>query len=538
MSCVRRDQAEAFAAGAIQGESLESFKQHLATCSRCAETVRLASGSRGLLSGLAAYEPSEIELRRIDRAVVDSFKRPVGAPRFNWALASVPLAVAAVVVALIFRPTASQPTPLPPPAQALVVASGGEAFVTTPRGTRPVAALSTVSAGDRIQTRSGEVVLQTGPATGLRVRGSSEVELKSLSTGHAEVYLERGEVIAEVKKAATPGFTAFAVRTADLTVSVRGTAFRVLRGSGETLVEVAHGTVALERGRDELLLSATQHATVKDGEALEHAVREAGVSNELTQALPLGIPDATVDEVARERRSAAVTSEPAGARVEVDDVYRGPTPLSTIESTGPHRMRVAVAGAEPAETTLDTATPAAHHVALAPSKHVSEPKASSSETSPSPPRHAPAKEPASSASTLREPDKEIAALAAPEPSIEKIRVVGVEPSSSSGRPLTRASVDDWINRNLLKPVQDCGQEYLLAEVRERVAVHIKFRVSQSGTMADLVIGDESSLPKFGACIREAAGRLRLDVQGRDASAVFGESFERDLALRPLPQLPR
>jgi hypothetical protein len=516
MNCDRRDQAEAYAAGVLQGDTLDAFKGHLASCARCAETVRLASGSRRLLSELSPFEPSEIELRRIDRSVSDAFRRPQRRTPWVWALAGVPLAASAVAVTLFLRPpTGGLPAE---PMRALILAAGGETFVSATTGTVPVAALRTIGVGDRIKTRSGEVVLQTAPATGVRIRSSSELEVQRLQAGHTVMYLDRGEVVAEVKKIAAPASDAFVIRTPDLTISVRGTAFRVVRTPGETFVEVAHGTVALERGRDELLLSAAQRARVKDGEALDQVVREGGVSDDFTKSLPLGIPDAPIDVVARDRRSAMVTSEPSGARVDVDDIFRGPTPLSTVESAGPHRMRVAAPDTEPAEMTLDTSAHADHHVALAPRKVA---MAAPIPAAVEPPRPATAK----GAEVVPAPPK---VETVPVDAFQRMHVVAARPPGAVGTD-PKLAVNDQIDRLYREDVEQCAKDHHL-DLKGAKTATITFRVLPTGSIAEpgVVVADQDNA--FGDCVQKKSRHWSFELPKGAAKVTSDEPFTYDAKL--------
>lgn len=531
MSCPHAPAAEAYAQDALSGAARGDFKSHLATCARCAETVRLSLGSRRLLAEVEPFQPSELEWRRIDRTVGDALARRGAAPRRPW-LAFATVAAAAAAAALAVVALRGPDRGARERARALVVAAGGEVFVTGAAGTSPLAALHRVEPGERVVTRAGEVLLQTGPGTGLRVQALSEVAFDRLGPDAVAVRLERGAIVAEVRPGAAGGASrrvaesgraeAFAVHAGDLTVSVRGTAFRVARAPTAVDLEVARGTVSVERGGEEVLLAAPQRMTVPDGLPLSEAARSAGVSAEMESALPLGLAEADLDAVARGRKAAAVTSEPSGAAVHVDGTFRGLTPLSTLEEPGPHRVRVAAVDAEPAEMTLDASAPGAHHVALAPvgaaaARRVIAPvQTIRAGAAPAP------------AAAPRTPE---AAGPAPAPAaaadLTPIKVVA---TGATGRPADRSkkllSINDQFNREFSRDLRHCAS--VRSEAMAAVAkVTVEFRLRADGALESAIsFLEEAALDaEFVDCAKRKAAAWRFEIQAADFDELREQRFD-------------
>ncbi len=374
MSCASRHSLEDFVAGRLAGQAAQAFDAHLASCPECRVEVARLRALRAVVGNLAPFEPSETDWQRADRAVLAAMdsaldRRAEGFLARFWPAFGL-AAVAAAAVALFFAlrpgaaPVPSEPVarapettpvvapvvPLAPrvvepveaPSFALAIASGSDLRVTH-GGVEQALEAPVLEQGDTLALGATPLTLQTAAATGVRVAAGSRLELERLTPKQTTLRLVVGELAAEVKPLAEG--QAFAVRTADLLVSVRGTAFRVVREAAATRVEVLHGLVEVSRETGSVMVPGPGSVLVADGAPLPE-VRPT-IDPATAAAFPLALADLPLAELRQASRPTVVQSEPAGAEVRVDGVVRGTTPLSLLVAPGPHTAELRLPGREP-----------------------------------------------------------------------------------------------------------------------------------------------------------------------------------------------
>jgi hypothetical protein len=311
VSCSFRPKLDAFAARTLLDEDRRAVLSHLPSCPACREEAARLESLRALLGHLDPYEPQDAEWQRIDRAVLsamgsalDEQREPASMGWLDSWLPAFSMAGAAAAVLLVTLSTltsasvpAAEPGPSAPPSGALAVALGDDVHVIEPSGSARVLSGGAVDEGDQIEVAEAPLTLQTDPATGVRAAPHSRLGLDRLALGHTAFRLDAGELAAEVKPL-LPGST-FQVRAADLLVSVRGTAFKVIRHGQATRIEVAHGLVSVEReGGGAILVPAPGSVEIADGAPLVAEIVRRQVSPDTLAAFPLDLPDRPLAELA------------------------------------------------------------------------------------------------------------------------------------------------------------------------------------------------------------------------------------------------
>ncbi|MGC4122039.1 MAG: FecR domain-containing protein [Myxococcales bacterium] len=312
MSCSFRQKLEAFVAATLPDDERRAVLSHLPSCPACREEATRLASLRQVLGHLSPYEPQDADWQRIDRAVLAAMGAALDDQRapasMGWVEAWLPAfsmtAAAAAVLLVTFVGLSPGPAPVAPVAAAssprsaaLAVALGDGVRVFEPSGASRLLTGGSVDEGDTLQVAEVPLTLQTAPATGVRVSAHSRIGLDHLALAHTALLLESGEIAAEVKPLAA-GHT-FQIRTADLLVSVRGTAFKVIREPGSTRVEVAHGLVSVEReGGDSVLVPGPGAVEIPDGAPLFADLVQRQVSPDTEADFPLGLPDRSLSELA------------------------------------------------------------------------------------------------------------------------------------------------------------------------------------------------------------------------------------------------
>lgn len=310
MSCSFAKKLEAFASSALPDDERRDVLAHLPSCPACREEAARLASLRRVLANLSPYEPEDAEWRRIDRAVLkamDSALEEQRAPATTgwldaWLPAFSMAAASAVVLLATFVGLSSPVPPEAPRAEAarsgaVAVALGDGVRVVEPGGASHLLTGGAVDEGDALEVADAALTLQTAPATGVRLAPRSRVGLDRLALGRTSFRVDSGELAAEVKPLAA-GAT-FQVRAADLLVSVRGTAFRVVREVSLTRVEVAHGLVLVEReGGGAVLVPGPGSVEVPDGAPLVAEIVKRTLSPETETAFPLGLTDRPLSELA------------------------------------------------------------------------------------------------------------------------------------------------------------------------------------------------------------------------------------------------
>jgi ferric-dicitrate binding protein FerR (iron transport regulator) len=298
MSCPHRRSLEDFAAGRLGADERRSLDAHLPSCPACREEAARLKSLRSLLSDYQPYEPSQTDWQRLDRKVLAAMVEAAEQKQPGWLSAWLPaFSLAAATAAVVLLTLSVQPANHALPATAslersaaIALNAGADLAVADAAGVARPLSSRILEEGDRLTTGDSALILQTAPATGVRVAANSRLTLEGLATGHTLVRLDSGELLAEVKHLA-PG-SSFQVRAGDLVVSVRGTAFRVERSDHLTRVEVVHGLVSVERpGSGEVLLPGPAAVEVEDGALLTPGAVTRAVLPATETAFPLGLPD-------------------------------------------------------------------------------------------------------------------------------------------------------------------------------------------------------------------------------------------------------
>jgi len=354
MSCAFRKKLEDLVAGRLSPAEARECEGHLPACPGCRAEVGRLRGLRDLLSSYTPFTPSDAELARIDRRVMEALERPpargVRLPWLEWSSWSFAALTAAALLFVALRP--AQPVPTveavrPREAGALVGVQAGveRRDVIGARRTG-----RTVLEGERILCEGGAATLLLGPRTGFHLPRGTELVIDRLEPGRTSLTLSTGEILAEVSPLKAHG--QFEVRAHDLVVSVRGTAFAVRRDAASTDILVEHGLVEVRRQATlhRALVATGERLLVEDGELFTQAdVVPAGLA--LT-GFPLRLPPVTPSQLLA-RSSMLLSSNPPSAEVRVEGGFRGETPVELLLPEGTHTVRFAAAGFPPVELEVD-----------------------------------------------------------------------------------------------------------------------------------------------------------------------------------------
>jgi hypothetical protein len=337
MSCAHRPSLEAFVASRLPLAEARAFEAHLASCAGCrTETARVRS-LRSLLSGYRPCEPTALDWQRLDRKVLLAMDSAVSEPPESLLARLLPAfslaAAAAAVLVLTFavRTAEIAPAVAVPVSRsaALAVATESDCQVQGQSGERRALSSPVLVEGEVLQVGPGALTVQTAPATGVRLSAGSRVELAELSSHATLLRLWDGDLFAEVKPLASGD--RFQVRAGDLLVSVRGTAFRVIRGAHLTRVEVLHGRVSVEReDGSAVLVTGPGSIEIEDG-APFHAEGVLGSVDAATvAAFPLGLPDRAMADLAGEAPCVVARVEPKVAAEPAPVVRKIEAPLRPV----------------------------------------------------------------------------------------------------------------------------------------------------------------------------------------------------------------
>ena len=320
MSCAHRSSLEAFVASRLPLAEARAFEAHLPACADCRTETARVRALRSLLSGYQPHEPTELDWQRLDRKVLTAMDAAL-APRAQegffarlFPAFSLAAAAAAVLVLTFAVRTAALPPIAAPLSQgaALAVAAESDCQVSGESGEVRALSAPVLAEGERLLVGPGSLTVQTGPATGVRLSEGSQVELAELTAHSTLLRLVGGELFAEVKPLAHGD--RFQVRAGDLLVSVRGTAFRVIRGPHSARVEVLHGLVSVEReGADAVLVPGPGSIEIEDGAPFRAEGVARRVEAATVAAFPLGLPDRAMDDLLREAPAIVRRIEPKAA---------------------------------------------------------------------------------------------------------------------------------------------------------------------------------------------------------------------------------
>jgi hypothetical protein len=305
MSCTLRSRLPDFLANRLAAREAQEFQAHLATCADC----RAEGAVKTVLAAYRPYAPSDTDWQRLDRAVLSALDSAV-APlyeeswftRFMPAFSFAAAAAAAVLLTVSLPGTATDLRAFSSPAPqagALATAMGSACQVLGQSGELRPLTTPSLAQGERVLTGDGTLTVQTAAATGVRVGASSDVELATLSPLVTELRVLSGELFAEVKP--LEAGSSFRVRAGDLLVTVRGTAFRVVREARAVRVEVAHGLVSVEReGAGDVMVPGPGSVEIEDGAPIAQDAVARAISPATEAAFPLALPDRALLDLARE----------------------------------------------------------------------------------------------------------------------------------------------------------------------------------------------------------------------------------------------
>jgi len=332
---------------------------HLAQCAQCSAAVARATARRTLLSALPEVELDPVAFRRVERELF----APRAAPRKWWAISpAYGLALAAAAVLLVrtqaVEPEATQCVAATPPAPSTPALPAFSLSMATPQfiqGTveilgadgswGPLGLEPRLVEGASIRTGEGRLAVSLEPGRGFVVEPNSKVELQRLRAGQTLLRLSSGAVYCALSPLRAE--ETFAVAAGPRWVRVVGTAFAVTRWPTRVAVEVEHGTVAVaddELGPAGVRVPGPGELEIPDGALLGLLTARALGPD---QAGPLAARPAWRLAGGQTPPLALLSvTEPAGARVQVDELGWGPLPLFGRFPLGPHRVRARIDGDE------------------------------------------------------------------------------------------------------------------------------------------------------------------------------------------------
>jgi ferric-dicitrate binding protein FerR (iron transport regulator) len=344
---------------ATRGEPVAAAA-HLADCAQCTEAVARAAARRKLLGALPDVALDEVAFRRVERAL---FAPKPEARRWWWLVPAIGFAAAAAGLLLFMRPVPAAPESAPalaialpepqaPSLPTLSLASATPQFiqgaveVRGADGTWTAVGLEPrLVEGAAIRTAEGRLAVSLEPGRGFVVEPNTQVEFQRLRAGQTLLKLTSGAVYCSLS-ALRPEET-FAVAAGPHWVRVVGTAFAVTRQASRVTVEVEHGTVLVaddERGATGVRVPGPGELEVPDDAALATLAARA-LAPEQAEALRAQ-PAWRLARAQSLPLSVLSVTEPAQARVQVDELGWGPLPLFGRFPPGPHRVRGSLGGEE------------------------------------------------------------------------------------------------------------------------------------------------------------------------------------------------
>lgn len=224
----------------------EELRAHLRGCEECRayfdEGALLLRATRGGGPGLGELERLERRAVALARPSSARQAKPLLWPRLALAGAAV-VALAIGAAALLGGSEVGE------------VRVAGEALHADGR---PVAAGEKLRAGQQLEAVRGESVLELARGRKVLLREGARARVER---GGARVALERGRAWFSVRR----GEGEFVVAAGDAEVSVLGTTFAVERRRDETVVSVTEGKVKVKGARSEVLVPAGEETTVSGG---------------------------------------------------------------------------------------------------------------------------------------------------------------------------------------------------------------------------------------------------------------------------------
>lgn len=311
-------------------------REHPSRCEHCAAESRFWEGLAGCLAE-DSEPPRTVDL---DQAA-DSARRGFGWK--TWGLAAGGVLVTAAAAAAIV--VGWSPRTIDTEAQAVTVSDARVSLVLVSgdvdvRGAQ-AAAGAALRPTDVVRVRRGRACLAYSSGTSACVGRDSELRLVAANGEQRRLSLDAGAVVCQLDK--QPPGVRFTVETARGRITAKGTVFAVEHlPSSEVAVRVHRGVVEVQLpngSRSELRAPA--------GIVLASELRQAPSSGEAWQR------DAHMIEASNLWADGAVapvdiTAEPAQARVALDGVEVGESPVSTLVGRGDHELMVTHPGFLPA----------------------------------------------------------------------------------------------------------------------------------------------------------------------------------------------
>ncbi len=370
--CRRHDELEMKLANGLELTAREraEVEQHLAECQVCGALARALEVVRQEPDG-SGLQADELAARRVIGAAMDeawpqehagsegslhrgdslaSPRRAGSVLRTVWISAAVAALTALGVAALIVHGQAER-APLRSGgavARADGQARRGEVTAALVAGEARLAGAvvmpgERLASGGELRVGAGRVALRMGSRVAVLLSSGTRVRLAGGSRGAEGLRLLSGELLVSVDPG--PGLDQFAVRVDERSVLVTGTIFSVSKGAGGVRVSVLRGAVEilgpagvsrrLTRGWTRLL--GARSAEAIDGGMAKGLWRRARLL-----ALLRGLRSAHL----------SVRTEPSGARVRLDGLLLGVTPLDALVAEGQRELELELDGFTPVHERL------------------------------------------------------------------------------------------------------------------------------------------------------------------------------------------
>jgi hypothetical protein len=352
-------------AGRLADPDVRAMERHAERCAACArarDRVTRASDSFSTLRGRSSPELAWDAVRARVHWTVSTERRAkqprsvIGRRRavVGWACAGV--VAAGVVAALVverpretapaladqpFLPRITTPaTAAPTPLLGAINRTTGEVMLDGIRPDHRELFTRRLGAGTVIATATGEVDIQFGAASGLRLGPHSTLELRRFDARVVELVV-RGRL--DLQVGARAADQRFVVRAGDREIEVRGTQFRVEHTSdGATRVACRHGLVAVRDAHGQIEVAANRRVEVtRDRGVADHAstALTADEVAQLADATPVTLP---VWDAGTLASSAPLEIATTGRReVRVDGIELGSAPMQVRVLPGRHTVEAA-----------------------------------------------------------------------------------------------------------------------------------------------------------------------------------------------------